>query len=455
MYIADAINSGRLDEVRRQGARGLPQPRDLYGHAVFQEKLDLNGDGKDEYVYVESAGTARFESVVVYDENLQRIAYATSAGDNWESDRLRWPARKAIVTFEGVHYIVGMNDDRLSYAATVSPEGELAVVCEFGQRPEPAARIIESRNDAVCGLALDGALTYSAYDRLHAYEADRVPGPGQTSPSELAAVVDFDNDGTSDVIIEMSYSSGAGAGCGFTTLAALDETRSSLVTSPTTELLRSVGGGCQGMHVRPFAHDGIVYLENKYPEGFPQPTSVVKIEDGRVENVCRIEAHAVNYVLGALESLRASALESGAHLWTLALQEPGVELAEQLIASGFDVNEHIDDPGRASTQVPLPRGSTPLMIAAAVGRVDLVMWLLDRGAELRPSETVDTPLTIAVIYQRDDVVELLLARGADPNAPGRERPIDLATSGGTPRAVELLTAAGAKRDTFRPTGPAR
>jgi hypothetical protein len=292
-YIAQAANDGRLDSIRRPSVPpnpGVPAAAAL-GDVTYGERFDLNGDGRDEYVYVVSQGTAHVESLFVYDSNLQPLDYSIPPDDYLLHDVI-------LVTYEDVHYVVAKNDDRLRYAATVSAEGTPAVVCGFEQRPGPAARIVESLDDRVCTLALNGTLDYAIFDRLHAFEVERSTGPGRATAGEFAASVDFDNDGDDDWVVEVGFFSGAGPGCGYTSLAALDDTRSERAGSSTAELLESIGGRCTGSRLRPFRFEGEVYVEDKYSPGFPQDYYIRKIDAGSVSTICRIGARPINYVLG-------------------------------------------------------------------------------------------------------------------------------------------------------------
>ncbi len=62
-------------------------------------------------------------------------------------------------------------------------------------------------------------------------------------------------------------------------------------------------------------------------------------------------------------------------------------------------------------------GKTPLHFAAEGGRTEVVLYLLDKGAEInaRNAES-ETPLHYAAGYGHMDVINLLLERGADVNA---------------------------------------
>jgi CDK inhibitor PHO81 len=86
---------------------------------------------------------------------------------------------------------------------------------------------------------------------------------------------------------------------------------------------------------------------------------------------------------------------------------------------------------------------TPLTAAAAKGRVEVVRYLLDEGADihLRPAPYVRSALSEACNHGHVEVVALLLARGADtgPAITGWT-PLMAASSQGHTDVVELLLA---------------
>jgi uncharacterized protein len=75
-----------------------------------------------------------------------------------------------------------------------------------------------------------------------------------------------------------------------------------------------------------------------------------------------------------------------------------------------------EDPGRLNAKAPLWHlDRTPLMFSSQGGRVEVVRWLLDQGADIDESDRGgQTALCLACSAARPAVVKLLLERGADP-----------------------------------------
>ncbi len=91
-------------------------------------------------------------------------------------------------------------------------------------------------------------------------------------------------------------------------------------------------------------------------------------------------------------------------------------------------------------------GKTALMIAARAGETDLVVELLERGAN--PNSTNvngGTPLMFAAISGNDLIVKELLGRGAEVNAMGSNgwNALMVASAKGFPDTVKMLLDSGA------------
>ncbi len=115
-----------------------------------------------------------------------------------------------------------------------------------------------------------------------------------------------------------------------------------------------------------------------------------------------------------------------------ACQEGKQEIIEILLDAGGDINPFLDEDAR-----------TPLMAAAAGGKLDTIKFLLDQGAVVNQCNgNKQTALHIAVLEWKSDCVELLLEKGADPKiASCAGTPLMCAVKKGT-KAVKLLLEHG-------------
>mmetsp|Transcript_5030 Transcript_5030/g.4950 ORF Transcript_5030/g.4950 Transcript_5030/m.4950 type:complete len:225 (-) Transcript_5030:27-701(-) len=87
----------------------------------------------------------------------------------------------------------------------------------------------------------------------------------------------------------------------------------------------------------------------------------------------------------------------------VAICHSDFQLAASLLNRGFDVNMQIDK----------RRKYTPLILASQLGKLEMVEYLISRGAELNARDYEgNTPLMIAVIHEQTDVIKALVSFGA-------------------------------------------
>jgi ankyrin repeat protein len=88
----------------------------------------------------------------------------------------------------------------------------------------------------------------------------------------------------------------------------------------------------------------------------------------------------------------------------------------------------------------------PLFLAASEGKLDVVRYLLDEGANVNARESSgSTPLAEAAYYGHVNVIKELLLRGADINAiGGTSTALDIALNRKNAAAADLLKHCGGK-----------
>lgn len=88
---------------------------------------------------------------------------------------------------------------------------------------------------------------------------------------------------------------------------------------------------------------------------------------------------------------------------------------------------------------------TPLMFAASQGKIDIVRYLIENGADINYIKS-DGPssLLFAAMFRHEDVVRLLVENGAEVNSGnGQDAPIFKAIEYGTKEIAEYLVEKGA------------
>jgi len=129
-----------------------------------------------------------------------------------------------------------------------------------------------------------------------------------------------------------------------------------------------------------------------------------------------------------------------------AIEEGNLEAVKQHFNSGIDVNVKISKEGRSS------QSWHPLNWAAANGQIEIVEFLLSRGAEVNSKDGVGY---IALHYAAGrgsyrEVVEVLIANGEDVNtkAVDGSTPLDLAAMAQKKEIMDLIRKHSGKHGTF-------
>jgi ankyrin repeat protein len=123
---------------------------------------------------------------------------------------------------------------------------------------------------------------------------------------------------------------------------------------------------------------------------------------------------------------------AGTSLLSLATKNGRLDMVKFLVDKGANLNY-----GSVN-------GTTPLMLAATNGHLDVVKFLVDKGADVNAKDHKGgTPLMAAVCEGNLDMVKFLVEKGAEVNARGNdgETPLTLATK---QDVVEFLKQNGAK-----------
>ncbi|XP_047050229.1 ankyrin-1-like [Lolium rigidum] len=109
----------------------------------------------------------------------------------------------------------------------------------------------------------------------------------------------------------------------------------------------------------------------------------------------------------------------------------------------------------ADPAMPQERGSTPLHNAAEEGHLEAVRLLLSKGVHVDPMDHRGAPLHLAASKDRVEVVKVLLEHGADPSRVANHifSPLMMAICGQSLKCMKLLIEAGADVNAHGYSGP--
>lgn len=130
-------------------------------------------------------------------------------------------------------------------------------------------------------------------------------------------------------------------------------------------------------------------------------------------------------------------------------RRPTLDLHEAAILGNLQrVKEFVEQDASQANNASSPDGFPPLGLAAHFGHMEVVRYLLDKGAEVNfaAKETGFTALTGAIAGGHREIVRELIAAGADVNHRYEEQefsPLLTAAADGDQEVVQLLIDAGA------------
>ena len=276
--VVDAANKRKLGEL-----------------IIDTNKVDINNDGLPERVMVVDEGSMHWQHFEAYSENGKPVELKKSAEDDWESENLRFALDPSLIKYNGKTFILGKTEDNLFYLSQVNQDNVEKVVCEFSRRSLPIESLTTSKNNKLCQLALKQQFNYVDFDQESELTYETIQDAGafpnsSVTPTDMAAQVDINNDGKSELVVGLEMVSGGGRGCSGEQLGVLNKDRDNLDLS-TTQLLPE--SDCGGMKQNPFVFEGLTYIEilsNNVHQ-------IAQLKKEQLETVCEFDVHVMHDVV--------------------------------------------------------------------------------------------------------------------------------------------------------------
>ncbi len=283
-YVATYANEERLEELFALGGSVL--------------KADKSGTMLANIIYQGSAGipwvSLTDDST---DEEMSDDERKNDIAEENNGDRI------ALIPFSDGHHLLYYNHGGyLHCSAPIGAALQEGKTCHF------SVHVTEffdkkSADREVCNRVTSSEpLPYIPFDGPHSITDEVIQDAGFSQTSlRKAGTVDFDNDGKDEVLVELEYASGAGAGCAYNFFDLLNEERNGFSDSKKRQLLYELQGinkydfhpvpFCEGNTTGWFRYKGITYYETKYPGKQPEDQgqefhTVSYIKDGKIHKVC-------------------------------------------------------------------------------------------------------------------------------------------------------------------------
>jgi hypothetical protein len=286
-YVAEFMNSGRLEEIAFQG-----------------DRIDIDNDGQMDKVKTRVEGTAN-EEVLEVNFGAEEGGHEVQYFGDYEIK---------VIPFQGKQYVVYANGNSLRAVKLIIGREEDAqkVICTFNQKV--VRTVQQSSGLPICQIVQQGGdLDYVKFDDPHSYAGKPFSGGMETGFSidadKGSCNVDIDNDGAVEPVVPLTFLSGGGRGCAFTYLAVLNKNKSELSVSRTARLLYELQGvgpsgpsslrdidNCDGLIYKPFRWNNETFIEAKVEGPLNPFHEIWQIKGGTVTSICKYKMQIQNIV---------------------------------------------------------------------------------------------------------------------------------------------------------------
>lgn len=235
--------------------------------------VDLNNDGVRDHLTITLAGTMRIATVFARSGRPDTKPVKLSGYEDFDRDI-------SFLAVGGRYYFWG--DDTVW---RLGKDGAFEVACRILQGPSQIVQV-KGERERVCSLVAQDALVPVEFKLQHTIA--HPPSEGifwSKNPRDGLAMVDLDNDGQLDNVVQLDFINGAGRGCETTYVAVANASATALPENDLNKLLMEEVGGVQcGPSMEVVTYDGLTYIDAKSTD-----RRLYRIKGTKAETVCEFE----------------------------------------------------------------------------------------------------------------------------------------------------------------------
>lgn len=254
---------------------------------------DINNDGHAETSNDCWGGTMNTPCTDYFDQKGNPIS-VEQAGFEWKD---YWTYGSHVFRFNGRTYFLNTYDDGMqepAYLSYITPANKEYVLCEFDNKKETVIGFEATAPSGVCLAALTNEIEFGVL-----IEEKKFPYPflGRAeSSAQDVEQMDVNNDGTPELVTEVTFSSGGGRGCDFNYFEILDASRADVSNGELRTIFLKMQGiddarywwrSCGHIENRLFIYKENTYYERNVTSARSSERAIYQQRGLSIETVCR------------------------------------------------------------------------------------------------------------------------------------------------------------------------
>lgn len=267
---------------------------------VDESLFDINNDGVNE-IAEECLGGTMHAPCIEFKNTLGEEINLTTIGFEWAT---YWTFDSSYFSYQGKVYNAHATDKGPSHIRFTTPENLTYVVCEFDNiESKKFIPILNNTSEAdhkpsthskICSLASVNRHNYIDLEGEPQLSRNQLREFGRRETGvKRQGYLDINNDGESEFIAELEYTSGAGRGCDFLYFDELGSDGMAFNHSQDVTPLLSMQGvnlgnrhpNCGGMNNRVFEYEGQIYYETNTPKEH----RISQLANNEIRHICDVK----------------------------------------------------------------------------------------------------------------------------------------------------------------------